>query len=75
MYPLMVENGAALRKKLQAEKIYIPTLWSTVFEVAEKNSLEYTMAENILPLPIDQRYGIEDMEYMVKRIFELSEVY
>ena len=74
MYPLMIENGAALRKKLQAEKIYIPTLWPTVFEVAEADSLEYKMAENILPLPIDQRYGIDDMQYMIDKIFELPEV-
>lgn len=72
MYPLMVENGAALRRKLQVEKIYIPTLWPTVFEVAEKNSLEYRMAECILPLPIDQRYGIEDMEYLVQEILKLN---
>lgn len=74
MYPLMIENGATLRKKLQAEKIYIPILWPTVFEVAEADSLEYKMAENILPLPIDQRYGIEDMKYIQNRIIELSEV-
>ena len=74
MYPLMIENGATLRKKLQAEKIYIPTLWPTVFEVAGENDLEFKMAENILPLPIDQRYGIDDMEYMSSRIEKLLEV-
>ena len=71
MYPLMIDDGAALRKKLQAEKIYIPTLWPTVFEVTDKESLEYKMAKNILPLPIDQRYGINDMEYLVKKLEEV----
>ena len=66
MYPFMVENGSALRKKLQAESIYIPTLWPTVFGVAEKDDIEYRMAENILPLPIDQRYGIEEMKKVVE---------
>lgn len=65
MYPLMVEHGAVVRKRLQAEKIYIPTLWPAVFAVAAPDSLEYRMAENILPLPIDQRYRIEEMEYLV----------
>lgn len=74
MYPLMMENGFAMRKMLQAENIYIPTLWPTVFEVTDQESLEYKMAENILPLPIDQRYGIDDMDYMLCKIFELSEV-
>lgn len=65
MYPLMIDNGAVIRKKLQAEKIFIPTLWPTVFDVTKPTDVEYKMAENILPLPIDQRYGIEDMDYMV----------
>ena len=74
MYPLMIENGNELRRKLQAEKIYIPTLWPAVFEIADKLMLEYHMAKNILPLPIDQRYGIDDMKYLVQKIIELSEV-
>lgn len=68
MYPLMIDNGAVVRKKLQEQKIYIPTLWPTVFEVTDDKDLEYQMAENILPLPIDQRYGTEDMKYMLKQI-------
>ena len=70
MYPLMIERGAEVRRKLQVEKIYIPTLWPTVFEVADENSLEYKMAENILPLPIDQRYGIDEMEYIVQEVLK-----
>lgn len=70
MYPLMIENGAFIKKKLQAEKIFIPTLWPTVFEVAKSEDVEYKMAENILPLPIDQRYGIEDIEHMVQEVLK-----
>lgn len=70
MYPLMIENGALIKKKMQAERIFIPTLWPTVFEVAKQDDIEYKMAENILPLPIDQRYGIEDMEYMVQEVLK-----
>ena len=33
--------------------------------------IEYIMTKNILPLPIDQRYCIEDMEYMVKEILNV----
>ena len=32
MYPLLIQNGAAVRKELQKEKIYIPTLWPNVLE-------------------------------------------
>lgn len=70
MYPLYIDNGDAVRKKLQSIKIYVPTLWPDVFNLCEVAELEYDMAKNILPLPVDQRYGIEDMEYIVTRIKE-----
>lgn len=68
MYPLYLENGAEVRKKLQDYKIYIPTLWPTVLERCGENELEYKMTLNILPIPVDQRYTIEDMEYIVSII-------
>lgn len=68
MYPYYVENGSELRKKLQAEKIFIPTLWPAVLNRCNQNELEYQMAKNILPIPVDQRYGIEDMKYLVKKL-------
>ncbi len=68
MYPLYVTNGAELRKKLQQQKIYIPTLWPDVFDLCSQDMLEYDYAANILPLPVDQRYTINDMEYMINMI-------
>lgn len=61
MYPLYIENGTEIRKKLQKEKVYIPTLWPDVFDVCEPFELEYDMAANILPLPCDQRYDEENL--------------
>lgn len=68
MYPYYVENGFELRKKLQAKRIFIPTLWPAVFNRCTQKELEYQMARNILPIPVDQRYGIEDMDYIIKEI-------
>lgn len=68
MYPLLIQNGAVMRKILQNEKIYIPTLWPNVLKECTPNSLEYHFAANILPIPVDQRYGIRDMKYLVKAI-------
>ena len=67
-YPLMIENGAAVRKALQQKKIYIPTLWPNVLNDMAVDSWEYRCAEDILPLPVDQRYGAEDVEYIVSVI-------
>lgn len=71
MYPLYIENGAEVRKQLQAKKIFIPTLWPAVFNLCDENDLEYDMAKNILPIPVDQRYGIEDMEYTLYSILRI----
>lgn len=68
MYPFYIENGVELRKKLQLQKIYIPTLWPDVFDVCESSELEYNMAVNTLPLPVDQRYNEKDMIILVKEI-------
>jgi hypothetical protein len=68
MYPLYIENGDEVRKQLQQKKIYIPTLWPDVFDICREGELEYDMAMNILPLPVDHRYGQEDMEYLINTI-------
>ncbi len=70
MYPLLLENGAEIRKRLQHRKIYIPTLWPDVFSRCQETEIEFRMTADILPLPIDQRYGTEDMQYLVREIQE-----
>jgi hypothetical protein len=70
MYPLYLEKGGEIRRKLQAKKIFIPTLWPDVFEHCDESELEYDYAKNILPIPIDQRYDEEDMKYIIKAVFD-----
>lgn len=71
MYPLYIENGEKIRVQLQTKKIYIPTLWPAVFRRCNERELEYNMAKNILPLPVDQRYDLNDMIYLVNTIKSL----
>ena len=40
-----------------------------------ENSIEYKYAANILPLPCDQRYGIEDMKYIVNQLLQYIYLY
>ena len=72
MYPLLIKNGSVIRKVLQKEKIYIPTLWPNVMEECKEDSLEYRYATDILPIPVDQRYGENDMKYLVEVIKRVS---
>lgn len=68
MYPFYHENAVEIRKKLLQKKIYIPMLWPNVLEDISDGEVEYMYAKNILPLPCDQRYHTEDLEYLVEEI-------
>lgn len=65
-YPLYLENGMKIKKELAEKNIYIPTLWPNVLEMT--NSIEKDYAENILPIPCDQRYKINDMKKIIKNL-------
>jgi hypothetical protein len=71
-YPYYIKNGIEVRKKLVEKKIYIPTLWPNVLRKSDKNSIEYDFAANILPLPCDQRYIVDDMKHIVEMINKLQ---
>ena len=70
MYPFYVENGQEVRKKLIAQKIYIPVLWADALEICQ-DEVEVNYVNNILPLPIDQRYTLEDMDFIADKVLEL----
>ncbi len=70
MYPLWLERGRELRKYLQEKAVFVPTLWPDVFDLCDNTDLEYNLAQDILPLPVDQRYDEKEMEYMASLILD-----
>lgn len=70
MYPLLTKNGYKLKEYLISKKIYVPTLWPNVLEDYKENSFEYNFVNNIVLLPIDQRYSLDDME-SISNIIEM----
>lgn len=64
-YPLLVENGEEIRKKLIDNKIYISMLWPNVPKSVSEDSIEYIYSKNIIPIPCDQRYNSDDMNYII----------
>lgn len=71
MYPLYLKNGNKIRKKLQEIKIYTPLLWPNILKQCNENSLEYEMANNVLYLPVDQRYNEIDMKIIINEISKM----
>ncbi len=63
--------GGELRRELIRRKVYIPVLWPEVLTLCGEESLEHRMAENILPLPVDQRYGEKEMGEILEILFSV----
>ncbi|WP_165173228.1 hypothetical protein [Adlercreutzia sp. ZJ242] len=65
MYPLLVEGADGVRQRLAAEGVFVPTLWPNCLSERGGGSVALRYSRDVLPLPVDQRYGWEDMEHMV----------
>jgi len=63
IYPLLVKSEG-LRHELVAKKIYVPQWWKKVIDDSRSNDWERYLSKYLIPLPIDQRYCKEDMEYI-----------
>jgi hypothetical protein len=63
-YPFWSEDEN-LRSRLIKNKVFVATYWPNIFEWCNESQLEYLLAKEIVPLPIDQRYGEEDMRRIV----------
>lgn len=59
-YPYLSQDRD-LRSRLRAHNIFTASYWPDVARCAEPKSLEHHYAEHIVHLPIDQRYGSDEM--------------
>jgi hypothetical protein len=57
-------SSTDLRRRLIAENIFVPTYWPSI--LASDSGIEYQLANSIIPLPLDQRYGEQDMKRIVE---------
>ena len=60
VYPYLADNPR-LRARLIQKKIYVASYWPGIENCG-------SLQESILPLPIDQRYEIEDMKRIVEAV-------
>lgn len=69
VYPYLTDD-CTLKKKLIENKIFVATYWPNVLEWCKEDSLEYQLVDRIVAIPIDQRYGEEEMEFVIKQIIK-----
>lgn len=67
VYPYYT-NDSALKAKLIENKIFVATYWPNVLQWCNTEDIEYKLANNIIAIPIDQRYGNEDIYRIIKII-------
>jgi hypothetical protein len=65
VYPYMSEDSM-LRQKLIEKKVFVATYWPNVREWTSEEKLERTLVDRLVPLPIDYRYGKDEMESIIR---------
>lgn len=65
VYPFFTDN-TNLRQKLIQNKIYVATYWPEIEKVCLADSFELYLQSHLLPLPIDQRYNVDDMMHIIQ---------
>ncbi len=70
-YPFL-PRGRLEREVLIARRIFVPRFWQSVLDrPGDDFAWERQLAARLLPLPVDQRYGEEDMEHVARTVLEL----
>lgn len=68
-YPFLLDSGKILKKNLIQKKIFVATYWLDVKNlVSDSNLFELYLVDNLVPIPIDQRYNLSQMEDILKII-------
>ena len=67
VYPFMTSDES-LRERLIDNKVFVALYWPNVLQWCKESELEYKLTNEILPLPIDQRYGEDDMKIILNII-------
>ena len=64
VYPYLT-SSEGIREKLIDNKVFVARYWPNVLEWTKNEDLEYLLAYQMQPLPIDQRYGEEEMKRII----------
>lgn len=69
-FPILVENRDAVQKQLAQKGVYAPVLWPISDAARVTCPVSARMADEMLSIPIDQRYNYDDIEDIAKIVLE-----
>jgi hypothetical protein len=67
VYPYLVPVDG-FREKLIENKIFVARYWPNVLDWTSKDDIDYLLAYQMQPLPVDQRYGKGEMNRIIEII-------
>ena len=67
VYPFLTDDPS-LRQHLIDNKIYVAQYWPNVLQWCSPADTAYILTQSLLPLPIDQRYGEQEMNRIIQTI-------
>ena len=68
-YPLLINDGFKIRKKLIKKKIFIPNLWSELNVKRSKMfKFEIKLSKNCLYLPVNENLQPKEIKYIIKEV-------
>lgn len=67
VYPFLTDDDG-LRQRLIDNKVFVAQYWPNVLQWCDEGCNDFSLTQHLLPLPIDQRYGKEDMERIIQLI-------
>jgi hypothetical protein len=70
VYPYLAENNLHMRRALKEKKIFTATYWLDVLDRVTPSDVEHMLVNNMIPIPIDQRYDEENMTRILEVIGE-----
>lgn len=69
-FPIYVKNRKAFQKYLAENRIYCPIIWPKPEQVQLIDDDTNYMYDHMICIPIDQRYGIDDMKRIISVVKE-----
>lgn len=64
-YPFWTHDKQ-VRTRLQRNRVYVPSYWGGIEGWAPRSAIAVQIADEILPLPIDQRYRSDEMDFIAQ---------
>lgn len=70
-YPLFIrKKGRVAKNKLIEERIYVPTLWNGNILQTTGTEFELSLMKDVVFLPLDQRYNLDDMKFIGAKVLD-----